>query len=43
LRQGPSIADVPGPGVVALVRDGAHNWYLRLLRASDVAATPTLQ
>jgi hypothetical protein len=31
LRQGPSVADVPGPGVVALVRDGEQQWYLCLL------------
>ena len=32
LRQGPSVADVPGPGVVALVRDGEEQWHLRLLQ-----------
>jgi hypothetical protein len=31
LRQGPSVADVPGQGVVALVRDGEERWHLRLL------------
>lgn len=31
LRQGPSVADIPGPGVVALARDGENNWYLRTL------------
>ncbi|MGH9837894.1 MAG: sulfatase-like hydrolase/transferase [Blastocatellia bacterium] len=30
-RQGPSVADVPGPGVVALARDGAEQWRLCLL------------
>lgn len=29
LRQAPSVTDVPGPGVVALVRDGSQNFYLR--------------
>jgi hypothetical protein len=28
LRQGPSVADVHGPGVVALVRDGQQHWHL---------------
>jgi hypothetical protein len=28
LRQGPSVADLPGPGVLALVRDGQANWHL---------------
>jgi hypothetical protein len=32
LRQGPSVADVPGPGVLALVRDGEEQWRLRLLQ-----------
>lgn len=31
LRQGPSVADVPGPGVVALIRDREERWYLRKL------------
>ena len=33
LRQGPSVADVPGPGVVALIRDREERWYLRTLDA----------
>ncbi len=33
LRQGPSVADVPGPGVVALVRDGEERWYLQKIGA----------
>jgi hypothetical protein len=37
LRQGPSVADLPGPGVVALVRDGATNWFLRTLRPDDTS------
>lgn len=36
LRQGPSLADVPGPGVLALVSDGEQRWYLRHLTAQDV-------
>jgi hypothetical protein len=32
LRQGPSVADVPGPGAVALVRDGEENWHLKMLQ-----------
>jgi hypothetical protein len=31
LRQGPSVADTPGPGVVALIRDREERWYLRKL------------
>ena len=31
LRQGPSVADVPGSGVVALVRDGEEQWHLKML------------
>jgi hypothetical protein len=31
LRQGPAVADLAGPGVVALVRDGEERWYLRVL------------
>lgn len=34
LRQGPSVADVPGPGVVALIRDREERWYLRKLGSS---------
>lgn len=33
LRQGPSVADLAGPGVVALVRDREERWYLRVLEA----------
>jgi hypothetical protein len=33
LRQGPSLADVPGPGVLALVRDGEERWFLKRLVA----------
>jgi hypothetical protein len=36
LRQGPALADLPGPGVVALVRDGERRWRLRVLTAADV-------
>lgn len=39
LRQGPSVTDVPGPGVVALVRDREERWYLRKL---DSAAAGNL-
>jgi hypothetical protein len=38
LRQGPSVADVPRPGVVALVRDGQQRWHLCQL--GPAAATP---
>ena len=31
LRQGPSVADTPGPGVVVLVRDGEEQWHLKML------------
>ena len=37
LRQGPSVADVPGPGVVALIRDREERWYLRKLGSSETA------
>lgn len=29
LRQGPSVADMRGPGFAVLVRDGQSNWFLR--------------
>lgn len=35
LRQGPSVVDVPGPGVVALVRDREERWYLRVLKPGE--------
>jgi hypothetical protein len=35
LRQGPSVADLPGPGVIALVRDGDQRWLLRRLLPED--------
>jgi CubicO group peptidase (beta-lactamase class C family) len=35
LRQGPSVADLPGPGVVALVRDREQRWYLRVLTPGE--------
>jgi hypothetical protein len=38
LRQGPSVADVPGNGVLALVRDGQQRWHLCPLGAAP--ATP---
>jgi hypothetical protein len=38
LRQGPSLADLPGPGVVALIRDREERWYLR--RLDPPAANP---
>ena len=37
LRQGPSVADLPGPGVIVLVRDGELNWHLRTLQPEDAA------
>ncbi|MGH7959279.1 MAG: hypothetical protein ACREH8_20040 [Opitutaceae bacterium] len=37
LRQGPSVADLPGPGVVALIRDGEQCWYLRTLTSADAS------
>ncbi len=43
LRQGPSVADLPGPGVVALVRDGEANWFLRTLLPEDATVTATAQ
>jgi hypothetical protein len=38
LRQGPSIADTPGPGVLALVRDADQQWYIRHLLPEDAVA-----
>ena len=38
LRQGPALADLPGPGVVALVRDGERIWRLRVLMTEDAIA-----
>jgi CubicO group peptidase (beta-lactamase class C family) len=35
LRQGPSVADLAGPGVVALVRDREQRWYLRVLKPGE--------
>ncbi len=40
-RQGPSVADVPGPGVVALARDGAEQWHLCTLVPPAAAAQST--
>jgi hypothetical protein len=43
LRQGPSLADVPGPGILALVRDGGtggSNWYLRTLLPGEAEQSP---
>lgn len=37
LRQGPSLADVPGPGVLALVRDDEQQWHLRHIMPEDAA------
>jgi len=40
LRQGPSVADTPGPGVLALVRDGGGHWYLRTLLPGESQTSP---
>jgi hypothetical protein len=37
LRQGPSVVDVPGSGVVALVRDGEQRWHLCHLAPAAIA------
>lgn len=33
-RQGPSVVDMPGPGVAVLVRDGGKRWYLRSVQVA---------
>jgi hypothetical protein len=39
LRQGPSVADLPGPGVVVRIRDGEANWYLRTVLPAEAGTS----